>query len=143
VTTPPPDMMGGFVLDAAALLELTAGPNLYGATFARMAALQGLTLLIPAAALSEAWQTTRAADTPPARLGLLLDGPMVVVEPLTGDAARAAGELLTGRPTIPPDVPAAQVATACRARGWPALTADPARLLALDPHLRITKLPGV
>jgi hypothetical protein len=129
-------MLGGFVLDASALAELGAGPNVYATTFVNRAAARGLTLLVPTAALSEAMQASHADQ-----LALFLAGPMLIFDVLDVDSARRAGELVDGRNTTP-DVAAAHVAIACRSRGWHALTATPERLLAVDPTLRIAKLPG-
>ncbi|WP_283139324.1 hypothetical protein [Rhizohabitans arisaemae] len=49
-----PDTLSGFVLDGAALAEM-ADMSIYATTFAD----RGVTLLVRAAAVSEAWQTIR------------------------------------------------------------------------------------
>jgi hypothetical protein len=57
------DALGGFVLDASALAAV-GGENVYATTWADRAAVRGIVLLIPAAALSEAG--SRSAATAPA-----------------------------------------------------------------------------
>ncbi|ADG89740.1 hypothetical protein TBS_30890 [Thermobispora bispora] len=144
MTTNPPDQLTGMVLDAAVLVDLVTTP-LYTAAFAHRAAVHGVTLLVPAAALAEAWQTIHGhANTDHAgieRLNLFLASPLVVVEPLDETTARRIGELAAGR-TITPDVPAAHVALACRTRGWSALAGEPARVRAIDPTVEVVTLPG-
>jgi hypothetical protein len=142
VTSATPHSLGGLVLDASALAELGAGPNIYATTFVDVAAGRGITMLVPAAALSEAWQIIRSAGPGHAdQMTDFLAGPMLVFEPLDVDTARRAGELVEGR-GVQPDVSAAQVATACRQRGWAALSTSPERLLAVDPTIAVAKLPG-
>ncbi|HZZ51666.1 MAG TPA: hypothetical protein VFE65_32630 [Pseudonocardia sp.] len=139
--TAPDDILGGFVLDASALEQL-AGANIYATTWADRAAVRGIVLLIPAAALSEAWQ--RAVDADPDSSELLrelLSSPMVVIEPLDELAAAATGELFIGL-HLPPDISAAQVVISARDRDWPVLAAEPSRLLAIEPHLDVETLPG-
>jgi hypothetical protein len=56
------DTLGGFVLDPSALTALGGGENIYATTWADRAAVRGIVLLVPAAALSEAWQQIRRHD---------------------------------------------------------------------------------
>lgn len=136
------ESLGGFVLDASALAELGAGANIYATTWADQAAVRGVVLLVPAAALSEAWQQIRRHGPDHAdQLRDLLASPMVVIDPLDATAAADAGDLLDGR-DLDPDVTAAQVITCARARDWPVLAARPARLLTIDPELIVETLPG-
>ncbi len=135
-----PDSMGGFVVDASALTEL-AQPNVYAATFVDQAAMRGMVLLVPTAALSEAWQTIRTSGASAEAMSMFLTGPTLLIEPLDQEGAQRAGELVADRRVIP-DVAAAHVATACRKRGWPALSTSPTRLLAVDPAISVAKLPG-
>jgi hypothetical protein len=53
------DTLSGFVLDTSALAALGGGENIYATTWADRAAVRGLVLLVPATALSEAWQQIR------------------------------------------------------------------------------------
>ncbi|WP_433357698.1 hypothetical protein ACQP25_44805 (plasmid) [Microtetraspora malaysiensis] len=142
MTSSPPDSLGGFVLDASALAQLAAPTPTYASLVVDQAAVRGMSFLVPAGALSEAWQTIRAEGGDPDGLADLLAAPTVLVEPLDAAAAHRAGELVAGRHTAP-DVAAAHVATCARARGWPALSAAPDRIIAVDPGVPVAKLPGV
>ncbi len=136
------ETLGGFVLDASVLAALGAGANIYATTWADQAARRGIVLLIPAAALSEAWQRIRRRGPSHAdQMRDLLASPMVVIDPLDDTGAAEAGDLLDGR-DLDPDVTAAQVITCARARDWPVLAAQPARLQVIDPGLTVETLPG-
>ncbi len=137
------DTLGGFVLDASALAALGGGENIYATTWADRAAVRGIVLLVPAAALSEAWQQIRRRDPDHVeQMRDLLASPMVLIEALDETEAAHAGELVCGRDRDPA-VAAAQVATCARARDWPALAAQPARLWVIDPELTVETLPGM
>ncbi len=137
------DTLGGFVLDASAVVALGGGENIYATTWADRAAVRGIVLLVPAAALSEAWQQIRRHDPDHVeQMRDLLASPMVLIEALDETEAAHAGELVGGR-DLDPDVAAAQVATCARARDWPALAAQPARLRVVDPELTVETLPGM
>jgi len=137
------DALGGFVLDASALAALGGGANIYATTWADRAAVRGIVLLIPAAALSEAWQQIRRHDPGDVeQMRDLLASPMILIEALKETDAARAGELLDGR-DLDPDVAAAQAATCARARDWPVLAAQPARLRVIDPELTVETLPGM
>lgn len=137
------DTLGGFVLDASALAVLGGGENIYATTWADRTAVRGVVLLVPAAALSEAWQQIRRHG--PGRVEQMRDllaSPMVLIAPLDESAAARAGELVGGR-DLDPDVAAAQVVTCARARDWPVLAAQSARLRVIDPDLTVEILPGL
>jgi hypothetical protein len=136
------DALGGFVLDASALAALGGGENIYATTWADRAAVRGIVLLVPAAALSEAWQQIRRHDGDVEQMRDLLVSPMILIEALDETDAARAGELVGGR-DLDPDVAAAQVATCARARDWPVLAAAPARLRVIDPDLTVETLPGM
>ncbi|MDQ2883174.1 MAG: hypothetical protein M3Y48_18855 [Actinomycetota bacterium] len=137
------DTLGGFVLDSSALAVLGGGENIYATTWADRAAVHGIVLLIPAAALSEAWQQIRRHDPGHVeQMRDLLASPMVLIDPLDDTEAARAGELIGGR-DLDPDVAAAQVATCSRVRDWPVLAAAPTRLLVIDPELTVETLPGM
>jgi len=104
---------------------------------------RGIVLLVPAAALSEAWQQIRRHDPGHfEQMRDLLASPMVLIDPLDDTEATRAGELIGGR-DLDPDVAAAQVATCSRARDWPVLAAAPTRLLVIYPELTVETLPGL
>ncbi len=137
------DTLGGFVLDASALAVLGGGENVYATTWADRTAVRGIVLLVPAAALSEAWQQIRRHG--PGRVEQMRDllaSPMVLIAPLDESAAARAGELVGGR-DLDPDVAAAQVVTCARAWDWPVLAAQSARLRVIDPDLTVEILPGL
>jgi hypothetical protein len=137
------DTLGGFVVDASALAALGGGENIYATTWADRAAVRGIVLLVPAAALSEAWQQIRRhGPSLVEQMRDLLASPMVLIDPLEDTNAAQAGELVEGR-DLNPDVAATQVATCARARDWPVLAAQPARLRVIDPELTVETLPGM
>ncbi|MGH3566107.1 MAG: hypothetical protein ACRDRH_08760 [Pseudonocardia sp.] len=138
------DTLGGFVLDASALAVLGGGENIYATTWADRAAVRGIVLLVPATALSEAWQQIRRHEPGHVeQMRDLLASPMVLIDPLDATEAAHAGELVGGR-NLDPDVTAAQVATCARARNWPVLAAQAAaRLRVIDPELTVETLPGM
>lgn len=138
------DVLGGFVLDASALAALGGGASIYATTWVDRAAVRGIVLLVPSAALSEAWQYVRGHHTGSdgGQLRELLDSPMVVVEPLDAVGASRAGQLVAGR-ELRPDVSAAHVVTCAQTRNWPVLCAAAARLHTLDPDLTVETLPGI
>ena len=137
------DTLGGFVLDPSALAALGGGENIYATTWADRAAVRGIVLLVPAAALSEAWQQIRRHDPGHVeQMRDLLASPMVLIEALNETDAAQAGELVGGR-DLDPDVTAAQVATCARARDWPVLAVQATRLRVIDPELTVETLPGM
>lgn len=138
-----PSTAGGFVLDPGALAELGGGLNFYAAAFVERAAARSLTFIVPASALSEAWQHVRQ-DGPDRvdQMQQFISGPLVIVVPLDATAAYAAGELVERR-NITPDTTAAHVATVARERGWPIAVVNPERVLAVDPKAAVAKLPGI
>jgi hypothetical protein len=77
------DTLGGFVLDPSALAALGGGENIYATTWADRAAVHGVVLLVPAAALSEAWQQIRRHDPGHAGQMHVID-PELTVETLPG-----------------------------------------------------------
>src|SRR5918994_5078799 len=89
---------GGRILDTSALLDVATGATVYARSLVDTATQAGLTLSVPAAALAAAW----AATGPLGRLSLdlLLEVPVVVVDPLDEPAAGAVGVALA-RPSVP------------------------------------------
>jgi hypothetical protein len=135
-------MIGGRVLDATAIHDLTIGRTVYGAAFLAAANDVGITLALPAAALQEAWATADDQDYP--FLDLLLGLPLTVVDPLDAERAQRSGILARdahagGRW----DAGAAHTVMSAVDRGWPVLTADPAPLRAIDVAVEIEALPEV
>ena len=106
------------------------------ASWTAIAAGLGLTLLVPGAARSEA-VLIRPADAD--LLDVLLGEPAVLVLETPDAACRAQVDELYDREGAF-DPLASWVTTLCRARGWPALSSDPARLRRLDPDVEIDLL---
>jgi hypothetical protein len=130
-------VIGGKVLDPAAVLDIATGRSLYGRAVVDVALQSGIVLAVPAAALMEAWAGAPPAGRP--LLARLRTLPVVVLEPLDGEAAEAVGVLAADRGR-----PASGVAHAvyvARRRGWSLVTGDPDAALALDPHLSFESLP--
>ncbi len=133
-------MIGGRVLDASALRDLTVNRTVYGAAFLAAANYVGIALAVPAAALAQTWADAAQDDEP--FLDLLLDLPITVVADLNAATAAASG--LLGRDAAAAgawDGAAAHTVLVAQQRGWPILTADPAPLRALDPGVPIELLP--
>jgi hypothetical protein len=123
------------VLDASALMAWTRG-SLALASWTAIAAGLGLTLLVPGAARAEAVLIRPGeADL----LDVLLGEPAVLVLETPEPGHRAeVDDLYDGEGLFDPL--ASWVITLCRARGWPALSSDPARLRRLDPSVEIDLL---
>ena len=89
------DTLGGFVVDSSALAVLGGEANIYATTWADRAAVRGIVLLVPAAALSEAWQQIRRHGPGSVdQMQDLLASPMILVDPLDDTNAAQAGELV-------------------------------------------------
>ncbi|MGH3803356.1 MAG: hypothetical protein ACRDTD_25150 [Pseudonocardiaceae bacterium] len=99
------------------------------------ARVRGLTYFLPSLAIAEV-QVLRP-DTG-GLLDDLADHPHVIVGRLNSTDAAAVEQALKATNTF--DVLAGWVVHACRQRGWPALTTDPARLRRLDPTVPIDLL---
>jgi hypothetical protein len=99
--------------------------------------------IVPAAALSEAWQQIRRHEPGHfEQMRDLLASPMILIDPLDATEAIHAGELVGDR-NLDPDVVVAQVVTCARVRNWPVLAAQAAaRLRVIDPELTVETLPG-
>jgi hypothetical protein len=133
-------VIGGRVLDATALHDLTIGRTVYGAAFLAAANDVGITVAVPAAALQEAWAAAGQNDYP--FLELLLDLPITVVDSLGAAAAEGSGVLAEDVHAAGAfNAGAAHAVLVARERGWPVLSADPAPLRAIDPGLPVEVLP--
>ncbi len=141
-------MIGGRVLDASAIGDIVIGRTIYGGAFVRAAQQVGITLVLPAVALQEAWCACREKDWP--FLELLLDLPVTVVDPLDTSGAersaliaRASADARKGKHLARPlwDGSAAHAVLVARDRGWPVLTADVRRIRALDATIPVESLP--
>jgi hypothetical protein len=137
-------VIGGRVLDATAIGDIVIGRTVYGGAFVRAAQQVGITLVLPAVALQEAWAACQEKDWP--FVELLLALPVTVVDPL--DASAAERSALLGRPTAARhaaptafDAAASHAVVVARDRGWPILTADVRRIRVLDATIPVESLP--
>lgn len=143
-------MIGGRVLDATAVHDMTIGGTVYGRALLAFAVAEAMPLVVPAVALQRVWAAAGDGDYP--FLGFLLDLPVTVVAPL--DAAAAQGSGILAHPLRPRrssragsraggwDGAAAHTVHVAQARGLAVVTADPGPLHALDPHLQVELLPA-
>lgn len=127
-------MIGGKVLDASALAALVRGRLSAIAWFATAKAV-GLTFYLPSLALAEV-RAVRPEAGP--QLAEVLGHPSVVLGELDASAASQVDQLLLAADVF--DGCAGHVVHVARARGWPALSADPGRLRRVDPELPIDLL---
>jgi hypothetical protein len=128
-------VIGGRIVDPSALAALLHG-NLVVRSWLGAALSTGMTIWIPELARTEV--ETLYPRTAAPQLQLLAEHPQVLfAEPIAADAA-AAVELLDQSAAF--DAAAALVVHAARQRGWPVLTADPHRLLRLDPNITVESI---
>ncbi len=142
-------MIGGRVLDATAIGDIVIGRTVYGGAFVRAAQQVGIPLVLPAAALQEAWVACREKDWP--FLELLLALPVTVVDPLDASGAERSAQIArtaspvrrSGKHLARPvwDASSAHAVLVARDRGWPVLTADVRRIRALDATVAVESLP--
>jgi len=127
-------VIGGKVLDASALAALARRRPAALAWF-ETARLVTLALYVPTLALAEV-RAVRPDAGP--LLAEVLGHPSVVLGELDAAAAAQVVLLLTDADVF--DAMAGHVVYVTRARGWPALSADPGRLRRVDPALEIDLL---
>lgn len=134
--------MTGRVLDRTALVDLTTSASVYGAALLVAAVELDLQLVTPATALADAWSAVPPPDR--ALLSLLLESPLIHIEPLDAPTAAEAGihahDAHRVRGTY--DAGSAHTVGAAIRHGYPILTNAPAPLRAIDPSVAIEQLPG-
>jgi hypothetical protein len=143
-------VIGGRVLDAAAIGDIVIGRTVYGGAFVRASQQVGITLVLPAVALQEAWMACREKDWP--FLELLIDLPVTLVHPLDGSGAERSALIARASSPRPKqgkhqarpvwDASAAHAVLVARDRGWPVLTGDVRRIRALDATIPVETLPA-
>lgn len=114
-----------------------AGEQPYPQALVWTAVQEDIVLAVPTCALTSAWARTPAGAQD--ALGVLLDLPNTVVEPLDRAVAGEVGRLLSGGDVDA--VRAGQVARSGLRRGWPVVTGEPAPLRAVDPRVEVDELP--
>jgi hypothetical protein len=133
-------VIGGAVLDATAIRDIAAGQTVYGQAFVSAAIEQGLVLLVPATALSQAWATLPDDALP--LLELFLSRPVVVVDDLDAGRARKAAMRVRALPDADLRTAESHVVHAARVRGWRVLTRAPERLREIDPAVPTESPPS-
>jgi hypothetical protein len=133
-------VIAGKVLDPSAALAVAAGRTQYAHALLRTSLNIGIVLVLPAAALAEAWARADPADRP------LLEEfaehlAVVVVEPLTASDAGPVGLLRRAAGDAAADLGTAQAVHVGLQRGWPVVTAVPDLVRALDPGVAVDELP--
>ena len=121
------------VLDAGALIAFERGDKRVRA-LARLAGDTDAVLVVPAAALAQAWRDGQRQ----ARLAALMASRTSVVDMLDEPGAKATG-VLCGRSRTA-DVVDASVVVAARLRRAPVVTGDPVDLRRVDPSLEVYAL---
>ncbi len=111
-------MIGGRVLDTSALLAFARGASIYASAAVWTAVEESIVLVVPSTAVAAAW--AELADEYRPVLDVLLQLPVTVIDALDESRARAVGEL--GGPQTD-----AHAIACAQERGWPLLTAHPAR----------------
>jgi predicted nucleic acid-binding protein len=129
----------GHVFDASALADLVTGKTIYVRARVRASIAEQATIVVPAAALTRAWQIV--PDFGRAALERLPQMETISIDELDEVIAQQAG-LLTGNVPNAPDltIDAAQAAWSARWRRWPLVTANPQQYATI-PGLRIEPLP--
>ncbi len=122
--------MSGLTLDAGALIAFERNDRNVVALLKRASEL-GHSLAVPAGVVGQAWRDGRRQ----ARLARLLGAGEVVVEPLSDQRAREAGQLCGATKTS--DVIDASVVLCGKQRGHRIVTSDPHDLLRLDANLAL------
>ncbi|MDN5914417.1 MAG: hypothetical protein L0I76_04805 [Pseudonocardia sp.] len=111
-------MIGGRVLDAAALIAIASRTSVYAQALVWTAVEEGLVLVVPSSAVAGAWSRLTERDHPV--IDVLLGLPVTVVDDLDATRARAVG----GMGLDPLDAHALLCASD---RGWPLVTGDASR----------------
>ncbi|MBP2364667.1 hypothetical protein [Pseudonocardia parietis] len=111
-------MIGGRILDAAALVAFASRASVYAEALVWTAVEEGLVLVVPSSAVAAAW--TQLEEKDHLVLDVLLQLPVTVVDDLTAARARAVG-------TWGGDPLDAHALLCASDRGWPLVTGDAAR----------------
>lgn len=111
-------MIGGRVLDAAALVAFASRTSVYAEALVWTAVEEGLVLVVPSSAVAAAW--TQLEEKDHLVLDVLLQLPVTVVDDLTAARARAVG-------TWGGDPLDAHALLCASDRGRPLVTGDAAR----------------
>lgn len=111
-------MIGGRVLDASALVAFVRGSSIYAAAAVWTAVEESIVLIVPSTAVAAVWAELAEEHLPV--FDVLLHLPVTVIDNLDESRARAVGQLGGHQAD-------AHAIVCAQERGWPLLTADPAR----------------
>jgi hypothetical protein len=111
-------VIGGRVLDAAAVIRFASRDSIYAEALVWTAVEEGIVLVVPATAVAAAWAALAEKDHPV--LEVLLRLPVTVVDELSAERARAVGALGG-------DFLDAHAVLCALERGWPLIAGDQAR----------------
>lgn len=133
-----PPAIGGRVLDVGALIDIADRRSVYGGALITTALSTGVVLALPATAVAAA--RTRLTDAGRARLHIMADLWVVVVDPLTWEVAEDVGDLLATTDGTE-DLAAAHAARLGLRRGWRVLTDRPAVIRTIAADVAVEELP--
>lgn len=125
-------MIGGRVLDAAALVAFASRASIYAEALVWTAVEEGIVLVVPSSAVAAAWSQPAEKDQPV--LDVLLRLPTTVVDDLDAARARAVG-------AMGGDPPDAHALLCASDRGWPLVTGDASRYRDSPVGIDIEPLP--
>ena len=126
-------MIGGIVLDKAALADFVEHPSGRMAKIVDRAVKRMVVICVPTAALAECWAATSPKSQ--AFLALFSTLPVVVVDPLLHDDAIDSGNLGSRAELPATRVGLMQAVHVARERGWPVFTGEPLLARDLDPDV--------
>jgi len=141
VSTPDgaPAAVGGRVLDAGALVDLVEQRSIYTDALLTLALRTGIVLAVATTAAAAA--RAAVSTTGRARLHVLPDLPVCVVDLLDWETAEDAADLLATTEVPGADLAAAHTVRLALHRGWPVLTDRAGLLRAIAPGLDTDDLP--
>lgn len=125
-------MIGGRVLDAAALIAFASRASVYAEALVWTAVEEGIVLVVPSTAVAAAWAQLEERDH--VVLDVLLRLPVTVVDELTTTRARAVG-------AVGGDQLAAHALLCAADRGWPLVSGDAGRYADIPDGVEIEPLP--
>jgi hypothetical protein len=130
-------VIGGWVLDAAALHGFASGSSVYAQALVWTAVEESMVLMVPATALARAVAEISEQDQP--ALTVLLNLPVTIVDELARQRANEVGRLLAA--AAADDLALGHAVRCAQHRGWLLVTADKATARRLDETIDVRELP--